>query len=401
MKRPATSDLATSMERMKMTQLDFESSSRGVGGGAAASVLSVPFVGFNNNGSAVDDGSGRGEATSCFGFTFGHGGNSSTSHHPQHHQQQGFFFGGGGSSPPFSQQQQRSQKQQRKQQSSVSSSSRGSAAGGGILSSLISVPSSSSPLLPTTTTTTTSSSTTTTGTTAQQAAANTNTNDDGAVANDVVADVADDTQHIVTEMEQLTVVELNKLTLKEREFVYDDIHGVAQPITETDDFLQSKLNELDKKLDQLVKEAKTTTKSKSGVVVGIGGGGSSTGDSANNNSGSSSTSSDISSYLHVLQTTPEKVTNNKFRLMFLRSDLFNVEKSAQRIIDYFYSKQQIWGFDKLCHDICYDDLDINDKIALHSGCMQLNPHIQDRAGRAILTMSETHRQFHTFLNRVS
>ena len=87
--------------------------------------------------------------------------------------------------------------------------------------------------------------------------------------------------------------------------------------------------------------------------------------------------------------------------MLLRADLFSVEKSAQRIIDYFHSKQQIWGFDKLCQDITYEDLDVNDRIALHSGCIQLNPNIQDRAGRAILIMSETHRQFRTFLNRVS
>jgi hypothetical protein len=79
---------------------------------------------------------------------------------------------------------------------------------------------------------------------------------------------------------------------------------------------------------------------------------------------------------------PDYVRNRNFRLMFLRSDQFDVKRAALRLARHFQVKLDLFGEAKLAEDITQDDLDKVTMEALYSGFVQLLP-TRNRAGRAI------------------
>lgn len=111
-----------------------------------------------------------------------------------------------------------------------------------------------------------------------------------------------------------------ELTLEERNLAYEEIHGVAPPIVETDDFVVRSLEAL--------KTALTTT------------------DFANK-----------ASYDRAVQKAPEYVHSRKMLLAFLRCDRFDIAAAAKRCVNYYALIEKVFGPDLLGRDIKLSDLD--------------------------------------------
>ena len=142
--------------------------------------------------------------------------------------------------------------------------------------------------------------------------------------------------------------EMNKLSMKCREEVLHDIHGVSDIPDEDPAFIADRLARLDVSINRMV----FTRGSRSG-------------------------------YEQARDANPDYVNDEKFRLMFLRSVRFNPDHAARKMYDFFECKRELFGADKLVRDIVIDDLNADDRRSLESGFFQLLP-ARDPAGRAIL-----------------
>jgi hypothetical protein len=137
--------------------------------------------------------------------------------------------------------------------------------------------------------------------------------------------------------------EIARLSMEERDEVLRDIHGVADHVDESPEFIARNLLELEHALEKIRrKDAFNLAKS-------------------------------ISS---------EYVNNEKFRLAFLRAGLFDVEKAADRMVRHFETKLDLFGPEVLARDITMDDLDEDDMICLRSRVTHVLP-VRDSSGRAI------------------
>jgi hypothetical protein len=141
--------------------------------------------------------------------------------------------------------------------------------------------------------------------------------------------------------------ELNQLTLKEREELLYDIHGVLELPKEEPDFVASCLQQMDKEI-------------------------------------STYSHNDKKAYELAHAQNYEYVSSERLRLKFLRADNFNPRLAAQRLIKFFASKLQLFGPEYLTRDIRLDDLmSEDDNNCIESGLLQLLP-LRDRAGRAVI-----------------
>ena len=139
--------------------------------------------------------------------------------------------------------------------------------------------------------------------------------------------------------------ELNKLSIKERDEVLQDVHGVSDTMNEesefVDDCLQSVVQELSRISD-----------------------------------------ADKRAYLLAKQKNPQYVNERKFLLMFLRANLFDASNAASRIVSFFQAKLELFGPEKLGRDIMMNDLNEEDIACFESGYCQVLGG-RDRAGRAV------------------
>ena len=146
------------------------------------------------------------------------------------------------------------------------------------------------------------------------------------------------------EIDSLIAQEMNELSMKERDKVLFDIHGISDASEETNEFLDTSLARLEAELSRIgQKEAYNMAKALS----------------------------------------PDYVSNRKFRLMFLRCDRFDAKRAAIRLVKHFESKLELFGADKVARDIVQEDLDEDDLRCLQAPFLQLLPS-RDRAGRAVL-----------------
>eukprot|EP00980_Cylindrotheca_fusiformis_P029144 scaffold22737_cov120-Cylindrotheca_fusiformis.AAC.7 len=144
-------------------------------------------------------------------------------------------------------------------------------------------------------------------------------------------------------VDKVLAAELEKLSLKEREKVYEDVHGVSDVIQETPEMIASCLEQMDHEID-LIQDRDAYEKAK-------------------------------------LQSC-NFVTNNKFRLAFLRSTLFNPKMAASHLVHYFTHKLEVLGTENLAKRITLDDLDEATRRVLELGSMQVLPN-RDSIGRAV------------------
>ena len=99
--------------------------------------------------------------------------------------------------------------------------------------------------------------------------------------------------------------------------------------------------------------------------------------------------SDAEAYLAARALNPDYVGNRDFRLLFLRTDRFDAQKAALRMVRHFQIKLDLFGRDKLGQEITQDDLNKEDMEALNDGACQLLS-TRDRGGRAIVLFSASH-----------
>lgn len=138
--------------------------------------------------------------------------------------------------------------------------------------------------------------------------------------------------------------ELNQMSLEERERTYEEIHGVGRILEETTEMIDHHLQQMDFALNRLPLNA---------------------------------------AYMLAIQRDPEYITNPRFRLMFLRSTNFNVDMAAQKLLDFFQGKLELFGQQTLTRSLYLSDLDPDDLACLKSGAYQLLPG-RDSAGRAVI-----------------
>jgi hypothetical protein len=146
--------------------------------------------------------------------------------------------------------------------------------------------------------------------------------------------------------DSLVAKQMAKLSREDREKVYFDLHGVSEQVEETPELIRKSLSELDKELEQL---------------------------------------SNKEAYDAAVSLNAEYVTNEKFRLQWLRADSFDAKAAALRLARHFQAKLELFGRDKLGRDIVQDDLGESDMQALYCGRSQTLP-FRDRAGRAIAVL---------------
>jgi hypothetical protein len=149
----------------------------------------------------------------------------------------------------------------------------------------------------------------------------------------------------IEETEAVLANALIALSMEERTQVYEDVHGVSETINESAEFLSQKLAEFD--LDISVKKT------------------------------------DI--YNIAARQSKDYVENIDFRLMLLRSTLFDVPAATTRLMKFLAQKAIYFGEGKLSKEITLLDLSADDLHSLESGAFQILPE-RDRSGRVIIVV---------------
>ena len=90
-------------------------------------------------------------------------------------------------------------------------------------------------------------------------------------------------------------------------------------------------------------------------------------------------------YERAKYISPEYVNDPKFRLCFLRGELYNPRKAAGVVLSHFHIKCELFGPDKLGRNILLSDLSESDMEELKSGTEQILP-VRDRADRMIIML---------------
>jgi hypothetical protein len=158
--------------------------------------------------------------------------------------------------------------------------------------------------------------------------------------------------------------DLTRMTIEQRQTMYESIHAVEQIPTEDPQHVARCLTELHQVLHTIPE-------------------------------------SERSAYNQALLVAPTLVQDPSFRLMFLRAASFDVAYAARRLITHFECKRVLFGDSKLGkkHMTLQEDLDEDDQETLTSGCFQFLPD-RDVAGRAILFHDRRFMTFKTWKNVV-
>lgn len=162
-------------------------------------------------------------------------------------------------------------------------------------------------------------------------------------------------------IDSLMAKELASMSLKERERVENDVHGIGDDVEdERPTLLDDCLAEMNLNLDEM----KTGT-----------------------------------AYELAEKMNKGYVTSRDFRAMFIRADRWDTWEASERMIRFFELKRQLFGDEKLVKDIHLEDLDDDDMDSLRAGHHQLSPH-KDSAGRLIVAGMLALRKFKSVENIV-
>lgn len=143
--------------------------------------------------------------------------------------------------------------------------------------------------------------------------------------------------------------ELNSLTVKERQAIEEDIHGVSSEIHETDELVTRAIAEMKDSLRHMPVSTKR------------------------------------SAWDRAVYLRPSLETDQDHFLLFLRAPQFKPFEAAQLLIKYYEAKQEIWGDDLLIHRITFHDLSPKEQEIATSGLYRLfpAPDHRDNAGRGV------------------
>eukprot|EP00980_Cylindrotheca_fusiformis_P015326 scaffold4282_cov112-Cylindrotheca_fusiformis.AAC.9 len=150
------------------------------------------------------------------------------------------------------------------------------------------------------------------------------------------------------EIDRMVAQAMLELSAEEREKALEEIHGVVEVDEEDPDFMASCLDEL----DNCLAARKTGT-----------------------------------AYELAEQMDYDYVSNNRFRTMFLRSTRYVPQDAAEKLIGFLDYKREMFGVEKLVHDITLDDLSPDDRALMEVGYVQFGK-THDRNGRPILCTCE-------------
>ena len=155
----------------------------------------------------------------------------------------------------------------------------------------------------------------------------------------------DNSSNILSTMQSLLALDMYKISLKEREEVFEDLHGVSGLIDESPELVASSLAQLESEIAKI--------RYRDAFIA--------------------ATSKDLS-----------YTSSRALRLKFLRAETFDSKRAAARIVGFFEKKLEVFGPGPLARDILISDLNEDDQICLQSGLMTYVPE-KDMAGRAIMT----------------
>lgn len=162
--------------------------------------------------------------------------------------------------------------------------------------------------------------------------------------------------------EAMLVNDLNALSLQERNKVYEEIHGVEDMIDETPEIIELGLRNIELRLQDIRRQNPQFNK-----------------------------------LMDTLPSTAIQYLSSKnFRLQFLRADLFDIDKAAQRLVNYIFYVNDMFGVASLERALVMEDLDKEDTACLKGGVFQFLP-VRDVAGRLVYV----HRPQEQINDRVS
>jgi hypothetical protein len=138
--------------------------------------------------------------------------------------------------------------------------------------------------------------------------------------------------------------DLNQMSFKEREKVFERIHGVDETVEETKELVEESLVAIEEEIRKIFKKP---------------------------------------AYDQAERRNRDYVTDRKFRLMFLRAECFDPPRAASRLVLFLERKLDLFGPDALWRPLRIDDLNDETRFVVESGRLQLMPR-RDRAGRPVL-----------------
>lgn len=150
------------------------------------------------------------------------------------------------------------------------------------------------------------------------------------------------------EIDKMVAQAMLELSPQDRERALEELHGVVEVDAEDPSFVASCLDDLDNCL--------ATTKTNT-------------------------------AYEEAERMSYAYVSNNRFRMMFLRSVRYVPQDAAERMINFFEYKKELFGRDTLVKDLTYDDLHPDDIPTMEGGYIQISP-IKDQVGRPIFFFFE-------------
>ena len=163
------------------------------------------------------------------------------------------------------------------------------------------------------------------------------------------------------DMTSLTALELNNLSIQEREAVYDDLHAVRS----TQD---PPLEEMNQKIQELRREVQNSRLAQV--------------------------------YNKAKFLNPAYVDGRKFLLLFLRTTDYIVKEAAQLLANHFIQKLEIFGPNCIGRRITYSDLNDETRRILSSGLYSIFPR-KDLAGRSVLLINRKFQDSKSSLDAVS
>jgi len=194
-----------------------------------------------------------------------------------------------------------------------------------------------------------------------------------------------------TTADSLFAKALSNLSFNDRNTIGDEIHGVScMAIKETPDLLKQSLIDFESEIHNITPKlaydrAQELLLLMSMSIMSL---------SANNNNNNINNPSSLSSssvYLNSNSTSTARsysgtsscyINENKFRLRFLRCELFDVRKAAERYIKYLEFVWDVYGEYALQRPIRMSDFTPKEMSFMREGDSQLLPY-RDQSGRRI------------------
>ena len=194
---------------------------------------------------------------------------------------------------------------------------------------------------------------------------------------------------IPTTVDKILTDEMMNLSVKDRNDIQEEIHGVkCLAIEETPELLETALSQLAYQLDEVIPDSQKQAYLQS-----------------------QQPSKDIPEHqrilqeLHQLEPIPQSpyVNDTDFRLRFLRCELFDIKKTAKRMIQFLESALDLFGDYALRRPIRISDFTKEETRFMRKGRFQILPN-RDRSGRRIVAMlpeQEQHQHQYPPLIKVS